>query len=176
MMTAIRSLMREITNESIRSLEGNDNLYCAFGDWMNNGGDTTLQQFSSLERWGQKDMLCYLEECSAYEIIEHNGNLYILTRAGLNNFFAGKELDEYTVGDFVWERTDYERQYFPDGKIFLVTGHTPVQYIRKNKQSIVCTENNHVAIDCGCIFGGRLAAYCIETGKTIYADSSNIER
>lgn len=56
MMTAIRSLMREITNESIRSLKGNDDLYCAFGDWMNNGGDTTLQQFSSLERWEQKDM------------------------------------------------------------------------------------------------------------------------
>ncbi len=176
MMTAIRPLMQEITNESVHSLEGKDDLYFSFGDWMNNGGDTTLQQFSALERWEQEDILCYLEECSAYETIEHNGNLYILAHAGLNNFSADKELDEYTVGDFVWARTDYKRQYFPSGKIFLVTGHTPVQYIRKDKQPIVYTENNHIAIDCGCVFGGRLAAYCIETGKTIYVDSSEIER
>ncbi len=169
MMTALHPLMQEITNESVHSLEGNDDLYFAFGDWMNNGGETTLQQFSSLEKWEQEDILCYLEEeCPAYETIENNGNLYILTHAGLNNFSADKELEEYAVGDFVWGRTDYERQYFPSEKIFLVTGHTPVQYIRKDKQPIVYTENNHIALDCGCVFGGRLAAYCIETGNTFY--------
>ncbi len=71
--------MQEITAESVHSSEGNDDLYFAFGDWMNNGGEVALRQFSSLERWEQEDILCYLEECYAYETVEHNGNLYILT-------------------------------------------------------------------------------------------------
>lgn len=170
MMTAIRPLMQEITNESVHSLESNDDIFFAFGDWMNNGGETTLQQFSVLERREQEDILCYLEECYAYETIEHNGNLYILAHAGLNNFSVDKELDEYSVEDFIWGRTDYGKQYYPSERIFLITGHTPVQNIRNDKQPIIYKNNNHIAIDCGCVFGGRLAAYCIETGKTVYVN------
>ncbi len=171
MMTAIRPLMQEITNESVHSLEGNDDLYFAFGDWMNNGGTTTLQQFMALERWEQEDILCFLEESSAYETIEYDGNLYILAHAGLGNFSIYKELDEYSVGDFVWGRTDYKKKYFPSDKIFLVTGHTPTPIIRDDKQPHIYTENGHIAIDCGVVYkGGRLAAYCVETSEAIYVD------
>lgn len=171
MLTAIRPLMQEITNQSINSLEINDNLYLAFGDWINNGGETTLQQFLALEQWEQEDMMCFLEECQAYETIEYEGKLYVLVHAGLGNFSLNKELDEYSVVDFIWGRTDYKKQYFPNGKIFLVTGHTPVQLIREDKQPIIYTKNNHIGIDCGCVFGGKLAAYCIETGEAVYVDA-----
>lgn len=171
MLKAIRPLMQEITSKSISSFRINDDLYLAFGDWMNNGGEITLKQFLALERREQDDILCYLSESQGYKKIEHDGKLYILAHAGLGNFSIDKELDEYSLDELVWDRTDYKKQYFPNEKIFLVTGHTPVQAIRDDKLPIIFTKNNHIAIDCGCVLGGKLAAYCIETGEAFYTEA-----
>lgn len=143
----------------------------AFEDWMYNGGESTLQQFTALESWEQEEILIFLEESKVCETIEHRGKLYILAHAGIGNFSIDKDLDEYSLGDFVWGRTDYTKKYFPNGKIILVTGHTPTPLIRKDKRSLVYTGNGHIAIDCGCVSGGKLAAYCIETGKAVYVDA-----
>ena len=40
--------------------------------------------------------------------------------------------------------------------------------IREGEQSLIYSENNHIALDCGCVYGGALAAYCIESGKAVY--------
>lgn len=93
-----------------------------------------------------------------------------MVHGGLGNFDSSKELDEYEPEELMWERPDYNREYFPGGRIVLVTGHTPTPYIREDKLPLVYEGNGQLAIDCGCVFGGKLAAYCIETGKTIYVD------
>ena len=49
-----------------------------------------------------------------------------------------------------------------------MTGHTPTPLIDGWNRAEVYKENGHIAIDCGCCMGGRLAAYCIETGETTY--------
>lgn len=168
MLSILRPLLTEITEESIRDLPQNLLLQCA--DWMHNGGDVTLQQFRALPRAEQEDILCYLEEASAYEMLEHRGKLYILVHAGLNHFEPTKELDEYPLNDLIWTRADYDTPYFPGGKIFVMTGHTPTPLIRSDKKPLIYQEHGHIAIDCGCVFGGKLAAYCIETGQAIYVD------
>lgn len=170
MLECLSFLTKEITEESIKALEKNERLHMAFGDWMNNGGEITLQKFLELERFEQEDILSFLKESMAYETIEYNDKLYILVHSGLGNFSPEKELDEYSIEDFIFERTDYKRNYFNSDRIFLVTGHTPVQTFREDKLPIVYTENNHIAVDCGCVFGGKLAAYCIETGESTYVD------
>lgn len=70
--------------------------------------------------------------------------------------------------DFLWERIDYTKQYFPSEHIFLVTGHTPTMMIREDQKPLVYKKNGHIALDCGCVFGGNLSAYCIETGEVTY--------
>lgn len=30
--------------------------------------------------------------------------------------------------------------------------------------------NGHLALDCGCVFGGKLAAYCIEMEEVTYVE------
>ena len=63
----------------------------------------------------------------------------------------------------------YSKRYFKDA--YLVTGHTPTLCITGNRNFEVYEANGHIAIDCGCVFGGRLAAYCLETGTAIYTDN-----
>lgn len=40
--------------------------------------------------------------------------------------------------------------------------------IREDQRPLVYKDHGHIAIDCGCVFGGNLAAYCIETGHIAY--------
>ena len=47
--------------------------------------------------------------------------------------------------------------------------------ILTNRDAKVFMENGHIAIDCGCVYGGRLAAYCIETGEVEYVDGATGE-
>ena len=115
----------------------------------------------------------YLETSTPYETLEKQGCLYILVHAGIDHFSLDKELDEYDPEDFLWSRTDYQRRYFPSHRIVLVTGHTPTPCIRPDKKPLVYTENGHIALDCGCVFGGSLAAYCLDTGEVTYVKNHN---
>ena len=86
-------------------------------------------------------------------------------------FSEKKHLDEYDFLDFIYERPDYGKRYYRDDKTYVVTGHTPTFYINSNRKTDVYQGNGHIAIDCGCVFGGKLAAYCIETGEITYVKS-----
>ena len=44
-------------------------------------------------------------------------------------------------------------------------------YINADSSSNVYIGNGHIAIDCGCIYGGKLAAYCIEDGSITYINA-----
>ena len=167
-LMVLRQLAKEITNESINAIT--PELLNACSAWLQDGGITTMKQFQEIERSKQADILGFLEDSPFYETIEHNEKLYILVHSGLGNFDISKELDEYEPEELIWERPDYDREYFPGGRIVLVTGHTPTPYIREDKQPLVYEAHGHIAIDCGCVFGGKLAAYCIETGKVTYVN------
>lgn len=143
-------------------------VYC---DWMKDGGEPTVKQFLQLSIQEQAELLEYLESAALYELLEENGCLYVLVHAGIDRFSPDKELDEYDPTDFLWERADYGKQYYPGERVFLVTGHTPTPLIREDKKPLIYYGNGHIAIDCGCVYGGQLAAYCIETGEAIYVQS-----
>lgn len=168
-LEVLQRLNMELNEENANTLQRED--LQAYFDYIQNGGEETLRQFRRLSPEEQADIRDYLESSPVYETIEHDGKLYILTHAGIDNFDPEKELDEYAPEDFLWTRADYGRKYFPGNRIFLITGHTPTPMIRSDKRPLVYTGHNHIAIDCGCVFGGSLAAYCIETGVVKYAAS-----
>ena len=61
-----------------------------------------------LYRQERADILDYINSAYCYETLEQDGTLYILAHAGLRGFETTKELDEYEVSDFLWERTWHE--------------------------------------------------------------------
>ena len=168
-LALIRNLAKEIASGNTKSLP--EETLRSYQNWMEDGGGVTVRQFLNLSGQQQEDLLAYIEEAAPYEMLEEKGCLYILVHAGIENFSPDKELDEYDPTDFLCERADYGKRYYPDERIFLVTGHTPTPLIRENKKPLVYYGNGHIAIDCGCVFGGQLAAYCFETGQTTYVQS-----
>lgn len=169
MWSALRRLAVEVTEENLDKLTADAMLaYCG---WMENGAEVTVKQFRKLPRDEQKEILEFLEDASAYEVIPMNGTRYVLVHAGITGFDPHKDLDEYGLEDFLWDRPDYEKRYFPDDSTVLVTGHTPTPSI--HGEPLVYCKNGHIAVDCGCVFGGALAAYCFETGEVTYVAASH---
>ena len=167
MWATLKKLAVEVTEDSLSAL--NTDTMLAYYNWMENGGEITAKQFRNLPRDAQVDILDYLEDASIYEVVEANCSRFILVHAGIAGFDPQKSLDDYELDDLLWERADYEREYYPDNNTFLVTGHTPTATIWG--EPLIYTQHNHLAIDCGCVFGGNLAAFCFETEQAVYVSS-----
>lgn len=163
----------EITGENVEShLSQKDIMDYIY--WQDDGGKTTSEKFQKLSREEKEDILAYLEEFSLYEDIFLDGKRYVCVHADLHNFSETKDLEDYELSDFIFHRADYKTRYFNDFDTYLVTGHTPTMVLNDDKQAKVHESNGHIAIDCGCVYGFRLAAYCLNNGKITYVERKNI--
>lgn len=141
-----------------------------FRSWLEDGGITTAKQYIRLPQEEKAAICSFLEQASIYETIEDHGKTYVLVHAGIAGFREEVPLEAYDFMDFIYTRADYNRRYFQDPDTYLVTGHTPTPCIREDALPEIYTRFGHIAVDCGCVYGGRLAAYCIETGSAVYVD------
>ena len=66
----------------------------------------------------------------------------------------------------IFKRCNYDRQYFDDK--YVITGHTPTVMIDPAHRGKIYEKNNHIAIDCGCVFGFALGVYCLDTQEKYY--------
>ena len=146
----------------------NDEMKWAFRFWERDGGLPTIDGFLNLSELEKKQIFEFLENANVYEEIEYEGKRYILSHAGIMNFQEDKLLKEYSKQDFFNGRMNYDTRYYQDENVYIISGHTPTFHIRKDRKPLVFQENGHIVIDCGCVYGGRLAAYCVETGEVVY--------
>lgn len=180
MLQVLSRLAVEVTEENAEQhLTAEDMMNFTY--WMQDGGGTTCEQFRKLSADQQQEILEYLQDASLYEEVETGTCRYVLVHAGIARFEEEKPLEDYALGDFLFHRADYRRTYFSDSgkygstKTYLVTGHTPTMAIREDGQPLVYSGHGHLAVDCGCVFGGRLAALCLEDGSTYYVEQAEVK-
>ena len=169
-LESLKFLMQEVTAENIKQLDSE--MLDGFLVWVeHNGGRTTIDEFRGLDRDEQKEVIEYLRDFLVYEELEVGGKDYLLVHAGLGGFYPEKEMEDYSLKELVWDRAEYDICYDTDK--YVVTGHTPTQYIANNpRPGYIYGKNNHIAIDCGASMpGGRLAAICLDTGEEYYSYS-----
>lgn len=163
-LKVLKQLMKEITDESCNEIK-NSSLMHELLLWQQDGGAVTLEQFQKLDIEERYDILEYLEEFSLYEEAEAGGKSFVLVHAGLDNFSEERELSDYSLHELIFKPADLERVYFKDR--YLVTGHLPT-LAEKGNEGTVMIRNNNISIDCGKVFGGRLAAVCLDDLKEFY--------
>lgn len=136
--------------------------------WCEDGGASTLAEFRKLTVSQRIAVVEWLMDLNIYAEIRVGGKDFILAHSGLGvNANLACNLDGYNLEEYLFSRTDYSRMIYPDK--FIVSGHTPTQMIPGNPNpGRIYRANNHIAIDCGCCFGGYLGALCLETGEEIY--------
>ncbi len=152
----------------------NDECRSNYLNWtVFNAGKVTFNQFLSLDKSTQNELINFVKSFSLYEKVKVNDKDFLLVHGGLGNFSVDKPLEDYTMEELVWYRTDYNTPYFEDR--YVVSGHTPTQLIEENPNpGYILQVNNHIAIDCGAFIpNGRLAAICLDTLETYYTSSTN---
>ncbi len=115
-------------------------------EWINLGGFPTIDTFRELPRSEQERIVRFLSnQCLTYAEITVNGTDYVLC---------------------------HDENYYDDVyDAVLITGHVPTRFIDDNpKPDYIWRDGNHWHIDCGCGYGGRLGAVCLETGEEFYVD------
>ena len=177
-LAALRSLRRlgdAVDREDYRQcLSQKDRL--DFGYWYKDGGYTTFDEFRDLPREERQEVLDYLNSFSFYEKVTLEGRTYVLVHAGIRGYKEGMALEDVSPADFLFYRTNYDRPVFRDPAWVLVSGHTPTFLIRPDRQSLVYETPGHIGMDCGCVYGGRLAALCLESGQIFYVPARGSAR
>ena len=163
-ISVLSKLVQEITEDTIGGF--NQDFITGMLTWFDNGGASTVEEFKKLSSDDRQAVLEYLGEFELYAEITVNGKEYVLVHAGLDNFDPSRKLSDYQLYELIWAKTDYEKVYYTD-KI-LITGHIPVQNITGGKSNQIYKKNHHIAIDCGCGFGGKLGVLCLDTMEEMY--------
>ena len=166
-LDCLEFLKTELTDESIDLLtyEALDNLYL----WEMNGCRTTINEFRDIDSEQKDAIIEYIQDMYTYIELEVNNQKYLLVHAGLGNFSLDKRMEDYTINELVWDRSDYSKRYFEDK--YVISGHTPTMIIEDNPNpGYIYRKNGHIVIDCGaCYKGGRLSCLCLDTDKEYYS-------
>ncbi len=138
--------------------------------YIEDGGLPTLRALLHRTPEQQQEILDYILDACIFEELDHNGKHYILTHAGIMNYDPALDLYSYGIEAFLFGRLDYDVRLISDENTILVSGHTPTPTISGWEKEEILQANGHLAIDCACVFGGKLACYCMETEECYYVD------
>ncbi len=161
----LRRLNVEITEDNAESHVDME-LLQAIMEWQQNGGNITMGKFRELSADEKIDLLDYIDDAPLYDIVDVGTKTFLLLHSGLGNFKEGKRLSQYTYEELACMRPDFERQYYKDSSIYIVSGHTPTLAV--TGKSEIYHSHNNILIDCGAAFGGRLACLCLDTMTEFY--------
>ena len=141
--------------------------------WVcHNGGSNTYDELINLSKSELKDLLSFIRRLPLYFAVGD----YIFVHAGVD---SKKPIEQNKENDLVWCEDSF--YYCPayKGKT-VVFGHIPTfllttpkkrndkDYKRSAKVWHDTLNNDKIGIDCGSVFGGRLAALELPSGRVFY--------
>lgn len=136
--------------------------------WFQQGGYPTLKGYCKLRKDDREKLLNYIDcflPCFKTTI---NSRKFVLVHAGIENFSPEKDIWDYPEDAFLYERMDYDKTYFDD--VYIISGHTPTDYIDKNYSGRIFRKNNHIAIDCGAYWRKPLGCICLDSLEEFYVE------
>lgn len=144
-----------------------DGLEETFRLWLSDGGSPTYEEFLKLDGSKQQRILSYLKSLPLFEKLTVGGRKFFLAHT-VPEKSKMLNIDSCRISDFIMGEPEYEKMYFED--TLIVTGHTPTGFIDPEYTGQIWKGNNHIAIDCGAVFGNPLGCICLDTMEEIYVE------
>ena len=144
-----------------------DGLEETFRLWLSDGGSPTYEEFLKLDGSKQQRVLSYLKSLPLFEKLTVGGQKFFLAHT-VPEKSKMLNIDNCPISDFIMGEPEYEKMYFED--TLIVTGHTPSGFIDPEYTGQIWKGNNHIAIDCGAVFGNPLGCICLDTMEEIYVE------
>lgn len=161
-------LLKEISNDIVDKLS-NGMILGLLKEWNMNGGGVTLQELLSVDKETRNKVFNFLTKLKLYKELDVGDKKFILVHAGLGNFNKSKKLKDYNIMELLWDKMDYNKEYYSDK--YIITGHIPTQLIDGNdKPGYIYKNGNNIDIDCGCTFGGRLVCLRLDDMREFYEE------
>ena len=139
-------------------------------EWFTFGGKTTHKEMRTIDKETKNKILDYIENLPYYIkldnfLLVHGGfDIYDKENSKKNEITLEEALKINNKKTVTWNRDFFESDKKITGYKTIV-GHTPTLYF--DKEDIIFKENT-ILIDCGCIFGGKLACLRLEDMKEFY--------
>lgn len=191
------SLYQELMNmNNVHLIKGNHEEMCyhgmigdidCFNMWIRNGGEITRKQLMELEKDKRYNILSHMNHLPLYEIVDVCGKEFILVHAGLLNkpYMSIYDMLKEQNNTLMWTRGSFfEEEFDYDG--YIIFGHTMTcaipweieKHIPNNinideciKNSSIWKNSNKIGIDCGAVYGGRLACLRLDDLKEFYSSN-----
>jgi len=141
--------------------------------WLRCGGMTTFEEIMTYGQEIETMILSFLKKAQLIKRLSINGNIFFLSHAGLEfNEKTGELLNTQYRDFMLWAREEFLHQNLsnvPDGT-YVIFGHTPTFTIDKKpkEQATIWKQNHKIGIDCGAVFGGRMACLRLEDMEEFY--------
>lgn len=135
--------------------------------WFSDGGKPTYEEYLQLSKAEQKKVLKVIKNALISKEIEVGGKKFLLAHT-VPEVDIICDYEEWNVEHYTTGEQDHNEIYFDD--MYIVTGHTPTEYIDSNYKGKIWIGNNNVAIDCGAAFGDVLGCLCLDTMKEFYVN------
>ena len=133
--------------------------------WLKDGGESTYRAFVKLSSEEQKQMIRFLRGFWDFQELDVGGRSFFMAHT-VPKKARMMQPDTLKREDLLFERAEYEKVYFPDR--YIVTGHTPTALIDRAYTGRIYMKNNHIAVDCGAVFGLPLGCLCLDTLEAFY--------
>ena len=133
--------------------------------WMVNGGRSTEDAFLELSPEKQQAIIEYMKSAPLRMKVRAGDRLFHLSHT-LPLWDPDGEWDKAPWIGYLWGEASYDKVY-REG-IYYVTGHCPTALIDPEKEGQIICRNNHIAIDCGTVFGNPLGCICLDTMEEYY--------
>lgn len=144
-----------------------DGLEEAFRLWLSDGGSPTYEEFLKLDESEQRAVLRYLGSLPVYKKLTIGDQKFFLAHT-VPEKTKMLDIHNWKNSDFIMGEPEYEKTYFEDA--IIITGHIPTGFIDPEYTGRIWKGNNHIAIDCGAVFGNPLGCICLDTMEEIYVE------
>lgn len=136
--------------------------------WKMDGGMLTYNEHKKLSPAERKLALMTIDGFRNYAEVKIGEREFVLCHGGIRDYSEDRPLSDYTVEDIAFYREDYSKPKFAKRGKYLVTGHTPTAAIEGAVEGKIYKNHDHIAIDCGAVFGYRLGCLCLDTMEEFY--------